>query len=360
MDMNAFRVVVFGFCFGLLSSCEQVNRWGSNGPCGSDKPHEAPNGLNNNWYRCYANAGLQLLAACFSEEIKNVKPFKSDSKKEQMRLDLCTIVDHINARGNRYTGDKKVMGAVRRLTRRFNTGFRVGGYVDEFVEGLNKELKFLPDLMFIDYLDTFYYKVGGPISNLNSKILGTYGPFVQGGLVSYIGLRLDDEIAGHAELSNKALEDYWKLKKMSEWHSNEQNLEGFESVIKNLHKRSRYDKIYSVTLQFYKLKKKPSPGTKFITTSFQNSQDRELTCPYEAKPGCWQQFNLVGFVVQLGWHFVTYVKRGGMWYQANDAKVFPVTEEAIDQELKKCSKDFGSGVQNRFPYRALSVYEAKD
>lgn len=87
----------FLLCIGCISSsCGYANRKRSDGRHEGQKLYGELNGLGNNGNRCHANATLQLLAALFSEEIKNVKPFQGDSRKEQIRLGLCTVVDHIN------------------------------------------------------------------------------------------------------------------------------------------------------------------------------------------------------------------------------------------------------------------------
>ena len=347
--MNVLQVVVVVLSLGFISSsCGHANRKSSDG-----RHDGEPNGLNNNGRRCYANATLQLLAACFSKEIKQIQPFGSGDQREQIRVDLFTIVDHINAKEKRNTGDQKVMDAVRNLTGRLCPECTRGGYVMDFSSRLVEELGFLPDhRMFLVRRDTLSCNSGGAISSLESEILYDSGAYVKS--LRYPCIRLSLPYSQEIGLlSDKALEDYWKLKEEKlGWHSNKQNLEGFERDMKNLRGRHGDSGVYLV--EFTKLAKKLPPGTKFIAWDINESQGRELTFPYEEKSGCWQKFDLVGFVMRPGyWHFLTYVKRDGRWYRANDSTIDPVSDEDVDQGLAMCTK-------RRLGYgRPLAVYEAR-
>lgn len=377
------QIIIFGWCLVFFSSsCEHSHHGGSNnhersntrvssdgkyeglGEPNSDKPREAPNGLNNNRLRCYANAALQLLAACFSEEIKSMRPFGNGDEKEQIRLNLCTIVDHINAPEKRSPGDKKVLQSVQNLTGQDKDD---GGCADGFLIKLVGELGLYPgcELELYTCQDTFKLE-NSNISNLISEDLP------QRQEVGFLNLPNWSEIVYNYYREGMSLAMLWKHTDFSWQFENDQVLkkyfelksqnsinwilfEEFKEFKERMpdqyvfwYKNPAYYKV-----SFTKLKKKLPTGAKLLTLKNGRKHYKELALPYGERPEHWQKFDLAGFIVRSGWHFFTCIKREGTWYKANDSIISMLSEKEIDNELNKCCDLTGN-------MRIVSVYKAKD
>lgn len=253
--MNVFQVVVFVLCISLIgNSCKSAYR-DSDGRhevssgLNDGRPHGAPNGLDNNGFRCYANSVLQLLAACFPDEIKKIPPFGSGDQREQIRIDLCTVVDHINAKEKRSTSDQRVMNAVKRLTFQLCPKSKVGGCVVEFASRLNRELEFLSDSsqMFLFCSETLSYK------DHQGVTLESISPSGQGHLsilsepsITFFTRLFPDSVRGLN--FSKDFEGYWKLTEDQKWQFLN-SLEGTQNVWDGIPMPDRYSRVTFTKLQ---------------------------------------------------------------------------------------------------------------
>ena len=129
--MNYLRIIVWSLCL-VRCTCGHTGRYNLNqafkapriGLSDKENPKkdpEEPNGLANNDYRCYANAVLQLLAACFAKEIKSLPRYPENADERKIRDNLLMIVDHINAKERQKPNNGRVLQAVRDLTTSIGT-----------------------------------------------------------------------------------------------------------------------------------------------------------------------------------------------------------------------------------------------
>lgn len=362
------QIIIFGWCLVFFASCRHGHRGASDNHerldthvrsdgkdeglgLNSDKPHKAPNGLGNNNYRCYANAALQLLAACFSEEIKSMQPFSNDNEKEQMRIDLCTIVDHINAPEKRDPTDSKVLRSVCNLTGEDETS--TGGHAYGFLGSLIKALGFYPGCELVLYTHQDTFKLENNIMSdltpqdllLRQKIDVLDLPNFSDIVYFYYeeGLALQHLLSGNGIFfwqfeDDQALKKYFELRsrKCIDWVSFDE-FKAFKEFKEGINRRYSYwcEKPAYYKIRFTKLKNKLPTGTKLLTIGNGRKQYKELALPY-GQGLDWQNFDLVGFIVWSNNHYFTYIKREGTWYKANDSIISTLSEGEIDNVLNAC------------------------
>ena len=355
----------------------------------SEKDPEEPNGLDNNGRRCYANAASQVLAAYFREEIKNL-PEYSDERKKQLRASLLTIVDHINNKRKRNTGDKEVLEAVKNLTKLLGTQDERGGSSSDFLNLLGKELGFLPVYETVRY----EYKFLGSLTRNGISHDMNMEPFEKSckkasmfssDMIFIPEVRnfsvIDGRKNGEMPLKMKtvitpeelfAVEIEKRLQNFFQELCIDQSLDNLisvscdnlcQSVFDHLSDENEEGSKVSCNVVFESFKDRLPAGSKLLVDA-SNRHKISTVISYGERPLHLQKLDLVGFIVNPGWeHAVAYIKREGTWYEADDGSIRRVGEKDIDEVLDKCSKSFGGDPSGGIGYgyaQSISVYEARN
>ena len=399
--MNILQAVVVVLSLGFSSSCGHADRERSNNHEGldhceslnssgsSDCKYEAPsvpdddgvqgkpNGLSNNRFRCYANASLQLLAACFSKEIKGIRPFQ-DTEVEKIRRNLCKVIDHINATETRDSSNQEVLDAVTAITDSLDTHSPgEGGSVREFIEALDNRLHFLPSYKLHRGRFSFLSKesdTSREVEDMTWEDAGKTDTLMmrEAFTLTMVTSVVDEKTfdlglqGGVRILDDSEFERFRTVltSDLSAW------TDVFGDVVRKI-RQSLNDKRVSLrhVLEFARLGEKLPSKSKILLFMEDYSQfpewkfDAGINLPYS--PNCedlsWtmQRFDVIGFVVSGDWHFIAYMKRKGTWYEINDSRVSDVDEAKKRQLLADWSIKSGNKKRKGRAVSIIAVCEAR-
>lgn len=256
-------------------------------------------------------------------------------RKRQLRDDLLIIVDHINAKGKQNPCNKRVLQAVVSLTDLLDsTEEGAGGTTSIFLSYLDFALGFIPSYKVI------YYENKLSSRNFSDLVLGAGkvdGKAEQTNLFPHrpeIDIYCSGKLMAIQYLS-------WKKVRNCFCGFIQRNLTICRGIIQDIKQRlqqllrerkpqgGEVELEYAVALS--RLGDKLPAGSKLIVHNFKDPSLMEfhgasVAIPYDGDFMKWQKFDLVGFAVHSGFHYVAYVKREGTWYLVNDDRVSAVSE----------------------------------
>lgn len=370
--MNHLRIIVWSLCLvGCTRShtgrynLDQVFKApgiGLGDKENSEKAPEGPNGLDNNGLRCYANATLQLLAACFAQEIKSLPRYPEDTYKRQLRDNLLMIVDHINAKEQKKTNDGRILQAVRDLTTSIGTtDGSGGGTAVAVILSLDDLLAFIPKYTVLYH--TRKLLSDGSVCDMQSWQTNFCPHRSQ--IITYRSSKVVDRLPLNWEKASKLIQP------SSETVRNlvQSIRTRLRQTLEQTNPRRGKAELEHV-VEFSRLEGKLHAGSKLVL--YNGSRERgplssitfygaSVYFPYSKDLKKRQKFDLVGVVVHIGFHYVAYVKRKGIWYLVNDARVSKVSEKEMSRLFecwrKEDEKNKTQWDLKDFP--AFMVYEAR-